>query len=823
MFLYFSNKIAINYGESQIGYDELHNRISNASKLYDINQDDRVAIFSENRPGWIYSFYSVWLNKGSVVPIDFMLPVEDVAYILKDSQPKVIFVSEKTKQIANQALKLCKAEAKIIYIESLESDVTLYDVQLEINPDIKERAVIVYTSGTTGSPKGVMLSFENILVNLKSVVEEIPILTFSQNIMILLPLHHILPLVGTLIAPFYSGGSVSISPTMASADIIKTMNDCGVSILIGVPRLYEAIHKGIMDKIDAGKVTKMVFRIAKTIKNKRFSKFIFGKVHRKMGGRLHTLVCGGAAVDPRIVSDFMTLGFEFLEGYGMTELAPMITFTRPGKVRLGSPGQVVPFAEVKSFDGELVVKGPNVMMGYYNNPEETQAIIKDGWLYTGDLGYVGDDGYVFITGRKKELIILSNGKNIQPAEIENRLMAVSGLMSEVAVFQRKDHLHAILLLSDQGLGIVDKNIGEILRKEVFDIYNKSVPSYKRVIHFTIATDELPKTRLGKIKRHTLENIVNEIEKNRKAPETLNNDVQKFDELNILITYLMNERKNMVSPSHHIEYDLGLDSLDKVSLQSFIDATFGVNLEPDQLTNFANIEELCLFIKENRSRMKVEKVDWKKIIRERVHIQFPHTWITAPLITKFSKYFFQLYFRFKSTGHENIPDGPCIIAPNHQSYFDGLFVTSFLKRKQINKTYFYAKEKHVKGRLLKFFAHRNNIIVMDLNKDLKMSIQKMAEVLRNQKYLVIFPEGTRTNNGLLGDFKKTFAILSSELSIPIVPVSIKGAFEALPKGSIFPYPFRKINIQYLQPVYPGSHSYENIAKQVRSRIMEHQVS
>jgi long-chain acyl-CoA synthetase len=180
-------------------------------------------------------------------------------------------------------------------------------------------------------------------------------------------------------------------------------------------------------------------------------------------------------------------------------------------------------------------------------------------------------------------------------------------------------------------------------------------------------------------------------------------------------------------------------------------------------------------------------------------------------------FFHLYFRFYGKGLQNLPDGPFILAANHQSYFDGLLVASFLRTKHIRKTYIYAKEKHIRQRWLKFLANRNNIIIMDLNKELKESIQKMGEVLKQDKNLMIFPEGTRSGDGKLGQFKKTFAILSRELNVPIVPVSITGAYEALPRGSWFPKPWKKIKIEFLKPIYPESMSYDNLSELVKSKI------
>ncbi|MGM0408953.1 MAG: lysophospholipid acyltransferase family protein, partial [Bacteroidota bacterium] len=162
----------------------------------------------------------------------------------------------------------------------------------------------------------------------------------------------------------------------------------------------------------------------------------------------------------------------------------------------------------------------------------------------------------------------------------------------------------------------------------------------------------------------------------------------------------------------------------------------------------------------------------------------------------------------------------IITPNHQSFFDGLFVTAFLKRKTIKNTYFYAKRKHVKNRFLKFMAHRNNVIIMDTNFDLKESIQKMAAVLKEGKKIIIFPEGTRTTTGKLGEFKKTFAILSTELNVPVIPVAIRGAYDALPAGSRFPKPFRKIEVNYLEPVYPNGYSFDSLTQKVKDLINQH---
>ena len=209
----------------------------------------------------------------------------------------------------------------------------------EYQPD--DTAVIIYTSGTTGSPKGVMLTYRNLKQNVDAVSKGIKIYHSDSRVMVLLPLHHIFPLAGTLIIPMSLGATIAISPSLKTEDILKTLQDNKITIIIGVPRLYAAIHKGIKSKIDKSAVARLLFKVAKKLQSKGFSKKIFKAAHQKFGGAVEFLVSGGAALDPEVGSDFQTLGFEVLEGYGMTEAAPMITFTQPGRVKIGSPGHVV--------------------------------------------------------------------------------------------------------------------------------------------------------------------------------------------------------------------------------------------------------------------------------------------------------------------------------------------------------------------------------------------------------------------------------------------------------------------------------------------------
>lgn len=812
MFLKDHNKTAMIYKDQKVDYNELIKKINSYSALLPDKNLTKAAIFSENRFEWVYAFYSAWMKKAVAVPIDFMSSSDDVAFILNDCRPEVIFYSDGTKEVLEKSISELNYEIEKINLDDIRINEVISFSNLP-EPDPNDTAVIIYTSGTTGSPKGVMLSYDNLLANIEAVTTDVNIYRSDDRLLVLLPLHHIFPLMGTMIIPLGVGGTIIFSPSMSSEDIMATLQQ-GITIIIGVPRLYNLIRKGIRDKIDKSGIAKLLFKIAQKKNSLTFSRKIFGSVQKKFGGRIKYLVSGGAALDKDVAKDYLTLGFEILEGFGMTECAPMITFTRPGKVLPGSAGQPLKTNEVKIIEGEIVTRGRNVMQGYYNRPEETSAILKNGWLYTGDLGYLNDDNRIFITGRKKEIIVLSNGKNINPEEIEDKILNMSEVITEIGVFEKSDLLHAVIYPDYQKakqLGV--ENVGEMIKWEVIDKYNQSVTPYKKVMKFSLIKEPLPRTRLLKLKRFLLpqlEQVSEEKIKNISEPT--------FQEYILIKEFLQQQKEIKVNPSDHLEIDLGLDSLDKVNLGVYLESNFGIKYTESELVGFSNVVKLAENVKDKKTKLSIEAIDWGKIFKEHFNLDLPKSWFTHNAMKNSAKVFLKLYFRLKGEGLENIPEGPFILAPNHQSFFDGLFVAVFLKNKLLKQTYFYAKEKHVKNKLLKFIANKHNVIVMDLN-DLKTSLQKLAEVLKRGKNIIIFPEGTRTISGDIGDFKKTFAILSRELNVPVVPVVIKGAYDALPRGTHFPKPWKKINVRFLKPVKPENHTYESLKDIVKAKVTE----
>ncbi len=807
--------VALITKERSYTYQELLQLIESYSLLFREKNYKMIAIHSENRVDWIAAFYAGWRNNCVVVPVDFMASVGDVSYILNDCKPELLFASPALKSQVEEIKPRVNHPMEIVFFGETQMPEVKSGIVWNEPEDVEKTAVIIYTSGTTGSPKGVMLSYRNLAANLLGVSRDVEIYKSNRQVLMLLPLHHIFPLAGSMMAPLFVGGTIVMSPSMQSSDLLETLKNNQVAIMIGVPRLYEIIYKGIKAKIDASGVGRLLYKVVRGLKSRKLAMKIFKKVHVNFGGNLQFLVSGGAALPKHVGELFQTLGFDVLEGFGMTEAAPMITFTRPGKVKVGSPGQALPGMAVEIRDGEIVAKGDNVMQGYFNRPEETADVIKDGWLYTGDLGEFDKDGFLFITGRKKDIIILSSGKNVNPVELEIDFEKSFDVVKEAGVFLHNNHLH-IAILPDFDL-LKELNIEDIdayFKKEIIPVFNEKLSAYKRIMKFAIVNSELPRTRLGKIQRFKL---ADHAAKAANKPEKI--DFEPTEYYLAVKGFIETQIDFDIQPNHHVEFDLGLDSLNKMSLIDYIDRSFGVKLDEKKLINFPSLNHLADYIKEKKQWFREGTHNWAETLKEKVDVKLPKSWFTQNLYKSIAKGFFKVYFRFRGEGAQNIPDGPCIIAPNHQSFFDGLFVASFLKRKVFKQTFFYAKKKHVNNKFLRFLARTNNVIVMDMESNLKESIQKMAAALKEGKKVIIFPEGTRTKTGNLGEFKKTFAILSTELNVPVVPVAINGAGKALPVGSKFPRPFTRIRVKFLSPLYPEGHTADSLTEGVYRQIEE----
>ena len=807
------DKNAIITSHGNITYRQLLKNSALVAALFKNKGYTKVAIYAENSPAWIYAFYAALQNNCIAVPIDFLASAEDVAYIIDDCKPELLFISNGMTDSFEKVKKIIAHQTEIMVFEELRFEGEVPESDWIGPENVDTIAVIIYTSGTTGSPKGVMLSYTNIFENMTAVID-CKIFIPDRQVMIFLPLHHVFPLVGSLMTPFYVGTTVVLAPSMQSSDLMKTFADNQVGVFLGVPRLYELMYKGIKAKIDKSAVGRLLLKVVMKTGNRKLGKKIFKKVHQGFGGHLQFMIAGGAALNKEVGHFFYNLGFDILEGFGMTEAAPMITFPRPGRVKIGSTGEALPGLTVEIRDGEIVAKGPSIMKGYYNRPDETAEVIKDGWLHTGDLGHFDNEGFLYITGRKKEIIVLPNGKNINPVEIETKLGGFSPAIKEVGIFMHNELIHAVIYPDFSFLA--ENNIADFnqyFRDLVITLFNAEMSSYKRIMQFTLVKSELPRTRLSKLQRFKLAELVEQPEIKKSASEE-----PKCPEYHAIKSFIESQVDMDILPDHHLVFDISMDSIGKLSLIDYIEKTFGINFSEEQLLKFPSVKKIAEHIQANKLFHKTEQqTSWSGDLKDEAEVILPKASFLYRPIVKSVRNIFRLFYKYEVKGMENIPDGPCFFAPNHQSKLDAFLVLSYLDKQVLNDTFSYAKKNHVNGPVRKYLANRTNIIVMDLTNDLKHSIHKMAEVVKQGKKILIFPEGTRTKTGEMGDFKKTYAILSAELNIPVVPIAISGAYKAMSSGKKRIKMGEKITVEFLPVVYPENLKPEELNDIVKERI------
>ncbi|MDH3892795.1 MAG: AMP-dependent synthetase/ligase [candidate division Zixibacteria bacterium] len=484
-----------------------------------------VGLLSENRPEWGIAYLSILAAGGTVVPIDINLKPTEVAYLLGHAAMRSIFVSKRGSQLMSDT------DVSIEHFD-FDSDGAdnwmrlTADEPLKTLPPAAETAVIIYTSGTTGTPKAVELTHKNLVANLDGIVEA---LEFGPGDVFLsvLPLHHTFEATCGFLTPLMSGATIVYARSLKSGQIVEDIAHNRVTILVGVPLLFEKMHQSFERKLaTAPTMRRLLFRSLMSVSalgwrlGGKWGRALFRSVRNRAGlGSVRMFVSGGAALSPRIARFFNLLGFDCMQGYGMTECSPVVSAHRPDDIRFGSVGPPIPNVQVaidspdEEGIGEIVVKGENVTPGYRGLPKETADLIIDGWLHTGDLGRL-HRGHLWITGRCKSLIVSAAGKNIYPEEIEEKLTTSPHIL-EAVVFGRisegkqREEVMALIVPDLEWLleaGLIE-NITQPdqqrLHQVVADavaLVNEQVAAYKRIASFDIRLEELEKTSTRKIKR-----------------------------------------------------------------------------------------------------------------------------------------------------------------------------------------------------------------------------------------------------------------------------------------------------------------------------------
>ena len=499
--------------------------------------EDRVALLSHNGPGWVLSYFGVLLNGGIAVPIDKELRASELRHILDDSSTKFIILSRDYLETLSEVIGLLPSLEKAIILEPFMEDMgttmewgesplpdtagleLIHIDQLRRNESFMRHEMgqddpvaIVYTSGTTGRSKGVVLTNRNMVSNIRSFIKHARVNEEIHTLSIL-PINHVYEATCGILAPIYLGGTISFCEGLKK--VASNIEEVNPNFVMGVPALYEKMYNRIMRGIDSSLLGRIFFR------TKPLRGIVTRGIRRKLGEDIR-FISGGAALDPEIARGIRNLGMKIFQGYGITETSPVISFEYDGMIKEGSVGKPIPGVKVKIREpseegvGEILVKGPNVMREYFNNPEATEEAFTDGWYCTGDLGFVDDEGFLYVKGRLKNLIVTASGRNVYPEEVEQELLK-SPHIEEIMVYGKKispfvEEIHALVYCNQDSIDLYAKERGiehltvgdieDIIKSEIRK-YGKNLADYKRVKKFRIREEPFPKTSTRKIKRYAL--------------------------------------------------------------------------------------------------------------------------------------------------------------------------------------------------------------------------------------------------------------------------------------------------------------------------------
>ena len=842
----------------------------------------RLAILADNHPRWTAAYLGTIAAGCTAVPLDTAFHADQVAKLLQDSGSVVLFADSKHLAVAQAAIG---STVKLVLTDSADTaqgSVTGMDSILArgagnfraVSSASDEVATLLYTSGTTADPKGVMLTHGNLLGECTAVFGRLQ-LTHADAVLGVLPLFHALAQMANLLLPLVCGARVVYLETLNTTELVRALQERNVTAFACVPQFYYMIHERIQKEVaQRGWFAKRAFRALMKLTRAfraigwNAGSVFFRKIHQIFGPRMRYLVTGGSRWDPQIGRDFYSLGVDILQAYGLTETTGGAMCTPPDDNVIGSVGKPLPTVEVKIVDaesqaegpaiGEIAIRGPIVMKGYWNRPEATADILSDGWLHTGDLGYLDDYGNLFITGRKKEVIVLSSGKNIYPEEIEAHYQK-SPLIKEICVLGLasapgepfSERLHAVIVPNFETLRqrkIV--NAKEVIRFDVENLSQQIAPA-KRILGYEIWQEDLPRTTTRKLKRFEIEKRVAASREDDGSKDTssfaqtpLTSDEQLWlQEPNVRralqVIRSVTQRNADPGPRDNLELDLGLDSMQRIELVVALERELNADVDEARVSEIYSVRELVDAVRqnvtnENLPRESAQFGGWRSILseesadRELLDLTKPRPFSAAFLFLIFR--FIQLLardrFNLFVSGLEKLPtQGSFILSPNHQSYIDPFVVGSLLPWSVFRELFSVGTSDVFGSSFMRRVARWLRVVVVDPDANLIPAMRAGAFGLRHGRILFLFPEGERSIDGTPKVFKKGAAILSLHLQVPIVPVAIDGFYEVWPRGKKFLQRFNRLRVSFGDPIYlprmahPSEADYSQLTAELRSRVVE----
>lgn len=830
---------------------------------------DRVAILAENDARWCAAFLGI-LRLGAVaVPLDTSYGPGQVATVLADSGARILLAGARQRALAAEALGGLDGGIDLLSVEEASGGggAPLPDLAAGRG----DPAVILYTSGTTSDPKGVVLTHGNLLAEREAAFRVVRV-DESDGVLSVLPLFHALALLANLVLPFSVGARVVFLETVNTTELMRALAEREISCFCCVPQFFYLIHDRVMREVAAGGAAKRLLFGAMLRTNGwlrralglNLGKALFRPVHAALGPRMRLLVTGGSRFDPSVGRDLVRLGFDIVQAYGLTECAGAATVTIPGDLDVGHVGPPLPGVEIRIAkreeggeeegdgrrDGEVLIRGPIVMAGYYRRPDANAVTLRDGWLHTGDLGFLDAKGRLHITGRSKEVIVLASGKNIHPEEIEAHY-ARSPFVKELCVLGRArpgepvaERLHAVVV---PDLDVMrERKIVNMLEQVRFEIEGLSVglPSHKRIQSYDIRLEDLPRTTTRKLKRFAVEREIDRssggagVATIREAaaddPEWL---ADPFVARALALVGEAAKPGTLVHAAANLELDLGFDSMERVELLVRLERATGVRIPDEAAQRVYTVRDLVEALRsaprgEAGGGAFEEAGGWDRLLAEApadspvlaaLLRRRPVATAALYLLARAFRLAARITIGFRASGLDRLPaTGPFLVSPNHQSYLDAFLLVAALPYPVFRRMFFVGASEYFATPLRLRIARAIHVVPVDPDTNLVRAMQAGAFGLRNGKVLILFPEGERSIDGEVKTFKKGAAILSLHLGVPIVPVAIDGASDVWPRNrplrwrSFVPGSGARVLLEFGAPLAPSPEGSDYAALTTRLR-------
>jgi long-chain acyl-CoA synthetase len=732
----------------------------------EITSGERIIILARNSPWWVSVFIACLFKDIVVVPIDFNSSNEFIEKIIAKTKPRMIFASD----MRGVSLKT------VLPIVDLEDLPTLLKnhAPIALVPTQQEHSLleIVFTSGSTGDPKGVCISHKNLYTNVTELLADSSIPS-SSTMLSLVPLSHMLEQNLGCICPFVKGIKVVYPTSIRPIDIRRSLQKEKISHTVTVPAFLRSLKEFVEREAEkSGDLKRLHYAQKRFAYSPLFiKKIIFRNIHKKLGGNLVAFFVGGAPLTSDIENFWNNIGVHVVQGYGLTEASPFVSVNTFHHRKPQSVGRVLGNLQMRiQENGEIDIKGDNVTQGYFEDEAATQERIVDGWYKTGDLGYLDKDGYLFLKGRKKNMILSASGLNVYPEDIESVLSRIPKVRESVVIGVEKNNetiITAVLLLAQ------DAPSSDSIMREA----NGQLSSHEYIQEVVIWPEaDFPRTPTRKIIRAK---IIEHIAKNQSVDVSDTLGTFETPLVKILASALQRS-VGSIKPEHNLTTDLNVDSLKRLEIVSRIEEELGIYVSEEKIGLDTTVENLeTLLLQKNQTTTLYQIPHWP---------MHPLVASTRTILQAFFFIPFQIMQRLHITSAPlPIPYGPVIFIANHESHLDTETILRALPwhyriitATAAAKDYFFQNRvKAFLGRL--FFA----AIPVDRDSNVRETLTSIGTVIDQGYSLIIYPEGTRSTTGTLNDFQKGIGLIAQEMQVPIVPIRIIGNAKLLPKGSVFP--------------------------------------